>query len=104
MILATFVSALHARPFQIVPMTVPAVLLFSTYLNLSEYKTESAGLTAAWSGVYLLMASRRKNTKFISKLGARGLVRGATMGVAAVNLVACGATYALGRNKVDDDE
>ncbi len=100
--LATLVSALHARPFQPLPMTVPAVLLLSTYLNLSNYPVESAGLTAAWSGLYLIMAARRKSTKFISRFGARGLVRGATMGVAAINVVACGATYALGRETEDE--
>ena len=101
--LATLVSALHARPFQPVPMTVPAVLLFSTYLNLSDYPVEAAGVTAAWSGLYLIMAARRKSTKFISQFGARGLVRGATMGLAALNVVACGATYALGRGKQDEE-
>ena len=96
--LATLVSALHARPFQPIPMTVPAVLLFSTYLNLSDYPTEAAGITAAWSGLYLIMAARRKSAKFVSQFGARGLVRGATMGLAAVNVIACGATWALGRS------
>ena len=37
--------------------------------------------------------------RFRNRFGTRGLVRGATMGVAAVNLVAGGVIYALGRSK-----
>lgn len=40
-------------------MMFPPVLLFSSYLNLSDYKTDSAGITAAWSGLYALLAMRR---------------------------------------------
>lgn len=40
-------------------MMFPPVLLFSTYLNLSGYKTDAAGITAAWSGLYALLAMRR---------------------------------------------
>lgn len=85
-------------------MTVPAVLLFSTYLNLCDYTTDAAGITAAWSGLYLVLARRRKSAKFVNKFGARGLTRGATMGVAAVNLAACGATYAFGRSVPGEEE
>jgi hypothetical protein len=35
------------------------MLLFSSYLNLSDYKTDAAGITAAWSGLYGLLAMRR---------------------------------------------
>lgn len=38
------------------------------------------------------------------KFGARGLTRGAAMGVAAMNLVGGGVTYALGRRKEDAGE
>jgi hypothetical protein len=41
------------------PMLFPPVLLFSSYLNLSNYKTDAAGITAAWSGLYALLAIRR---------------------------------------------
>src|ERR1700716_1035746 len=103
MTLATLVTALHARPFQPLPMTVPAVMLFSTYLNLSDYTIDAAGITAAWSGLYLVLARRRKPAKFMDKFGARGLIRGATMGVAAINLAACGVTYAFGRGKPEEE-
>jgi hypothetical protein len=103
MILATLVTALHARPFQPLPMLFPPVLLFSTYLNLNDYPVDSAGITAAWSGLYLVLAQRRKPVKFTARFGTRGIVRGVTMGVAGINLVAGGLTYALGRRKTEDD-
>lgn len=47
-------------------MLFPPVLLFASYLNLSNYKTDAAGLTAAWSGLYALLAMRRKQVCFYS--------------------------------------
>jgi hypothetical protein len=76
--------------------------MFSSYLNLSDFEKDSAGLTAAWSGLYLLMARRRKTT-LSQRLGVRGAVRGAAMGLAAVNVVGCGVAYAFGKRKVDED-
>lgn len=107
MVLATLVTALHARPFQWLPMTFPPILLFSTYLNLSGFTVDSAGITGAWSGLYLLMARRRKApgsgiaARFGSRFGARGLTRGVTMGVAAANLVAGGVTYTFSKREED---
>jgi hypothetical protein len=107
MVLATFVTALHARPFRTLPMLFPPVLAFSSYLNLSTYQIDSAGLTAAWSGLYLLLASRRKavggfGARLGSRFGARGLTRGAAMGVAGLNVLGCGITYAFGRREGEE--
>ncbi|PQE26170.1 Altered inheritance of mitochondria 19 protein [Rutstroemia sp. NJR-2017a BBW] len=108
MVLATMITALHARPFQPLPLTFAPVLLFSTYLNLSSYVVDSAGLTAAWSGLYLLLANRRKASgkniaaRFGNRFGARGIIRGTAMGVAGINLVGGGLTYAFGRRKDED--
>jgi len=107
-LLATLVTALHARPFQPLPMLFPPVLLFSTYLNLSDFTIDSAGLTAAWSGLYLLLARRRKvaganfTARLGSKFGARGLTRGSAMVLAGLDLGACGVTYAFGREKEEE--
>ena len=90
-------------------MLFPPVLLFSTYLNLSDYPTDSAGITAAWSGLYILLASRRKVAgasfarRLGGKFGARGLTRGAAMLLAGGNVVGCGITYAFGRKEKDTD-
>jgi hypothetical protein len=90
-------------------MIFPPVLLFSTYLNLRGYVIDSAGLTAAWSGLYLLLARRRKNqgtfgVRLGQKFGARGITRGVAMGLAGVNVVAGGITYAFGQRKSEDAE
>ena len=63
-----------------------------------DYKIDAAGINAAWSGLYMLLASRRKQP-LVKKWGTRGLIRGATMGLCASNLVAGGMVYALGRRK-----
>jgi hypothetical protein len=84
-------------------MIFPPILLFSTYLNLSNYAIDSAGITAAWSGLYLLLARRRKvaganfATRMGSTFGARGLTRGTAMMLAGANVVGGGITYALGK-------
>ncbi|EPE36809.1 hypothetical protein GLAREA_08972 [Glarea lozoyensis ATCC 20868] len=104
-ILATLLTALHARPFQPLPMLFPPVLLFSTYLNLNAYPVDSAGLTAAWSGLYLLLANRRRvkgnslGQRIGSKFGARGLTRGSAMVLAGVNVVGCGLAYGFGKRE-----
>lgn len=62
-LLATLITAQHARPFQPLPMMFAPMLLFSSYLNLSNYKTDAAGITAAWSGLYGLLALRRSQVR-----------------------------------------
>jgi hypothetical protein len=110
MLLATLITALHARPFRPVPMVFPPVLLFSTYLNLSGFTVDSAGLTAAWSGLYLLLARRRTvagasfGSRIGNKFGARGLTRGAAMILAGANVAGGGITYAFGQRNRDGQE
>lgn len=84
-------------------MTFVPVLLFTSYTNLNGFERDSAGIGAAWSGLYLLLASRRKQA-FTKKWGARGIVRGSTMGLCFVNMVAGGLTYALGKKEEDEEE
>ena len=102
-LLATLVFAQHARPFQPFPMIFPPLLLFSTYLNLQGFKIDSAGTTAAVSGTYLVIASRRR-MGFMNKFGARGILRGATMGLCLVNVVGGGMAYAFGSRSKEDDK
>lgn len=83
-------------------MLFPPILLFSSYLNVNGFKTDSAGLTSAWSAAYLILAGRRKQG-FGSKFGARGLVRGATVGLCVANIVGGGLAYAFGKRNKDDE-
>ncbi|EGX93892.1 hypothetical protein CCM_02162 [Cordyceps militaris CM01] len=102
-LLATLVTALHARPLQPVPLFLfTPTLLFSSYLNLSGFTTASAGLTAAWSGLYALLALRRPQG-LRAKFSARGLVRGSAVGLGAANAVAGGWVYMKGDFRKDDD-
>lgn len=82
-------------------MLFPPVLLFTSYLNLNGYTKDAAGLSAAWSGVYMLLASRRKH-RVVQKFGARGLIRGATFAVAGANLIAGGVSYTFGSRDPDE--
>ncbi|KAH7125127.1 hypothetical protein B0J11DRAFT_298595 [Dendryphion nanum] len=100
-LLATLITAQHARPFQTLPMLFPPVLLFSSYLNLSDYKTDAAGITAAWSGLYGLLALRRRQG-LKNKLTLRGVVRGASLGLCAVNVAGCGLAYVFGRREKEE--
>jgi len=101
--LATFVFAQHARPFQGLPMIFPPLLLFSTYLNLQGFKIDSAGTTAALSGAYLVIVGRRRQGVW-NKFGTRGIIRGATMGLALANVVGGGLAYAFGSRRKEDEE
>lgn len=71
---------------------------------------DSAGLTAAWSGLYLLLARRRKvaganfGSHIGNKFGARGLTRGAAIMLAGANVAGGGITYAFGRREKDEGE
>ncbi|RAL09006.1 uncharacterized protein BO97DRAFT_408061 [Aspergillus homomorphus CBS 101889] len=101
-LLASLITAQHMRPFQPLPMLFPPILLFTSYANLQGFKTDTAGISAAWSGLYLLLAGRRKQP-FMKKWGARGIVRGVTMGLCLVNMVSGGLAYTLGKRENDEE-
>lgn len=82
-------------------MTFVPVMLFSSYLNLNGYPADSAGITSAWSAAYLVVARRRKQA-FRNKFSPRGVLRGATLGLCAVNVVGGGLAYFFG--KKEDEE
>ncbi|KAF4977722.1 hypothetical protein FZEAL_5816 [Fusarium zealandicum] len=102
-LLATLITALHARPPSLPLFLFTPPLLFSSYLNLSGYPTGSAGLAAAWSGLYALLALRRRQP-FRGRFSIRGVVRGAAIGLGAANCVAGGWVYFNGDFDKDADE
>ncbi|KAJ5673841.1 hypothetical protein N7462_009280 [Penicillium macrosclerotiorum] len=102
-LLASLIFAQHARPFQFFPMMFPPILLFTSYANLQGFKTETAGISAAWSGLYLLLAGRRRQP-LMKKFGARGIVRGATMGLCLVNMIGGGLAYTLGKREEEESK
>ncbi|KAL5342580.1 hypothetical protein BJX70DRAFT_300123 [Aspergillus crustosus] len=101
-LLATLITAQYMRPFQALPMLFPPVLLFTSYANLQGFTTDTAGISAAWSGLYLLLAGRRRQP-IMKKWGARGITRGATMGLALVNMIGGGLAYTLGKREEEED-
>lgn len=92
--LATLITALHFRPFQLRPMVFVPILLFSSYINLQGFKKDSAGITAAASGTYALLALRRSPGALFRKFGVRGAVRGAAVGLGIANALAGAWVYA----------
>ncbi|CEJ81782.1 hypothetical protein VHEMI01893 [[Torrubiella] hemipterigena] len=102
-LLATLITALHARPVQMLPLAVfTPPLLFASYLNLSGFETGSAGLTAAWSGLYALLALRRRQG-LRAKFSARGVVRASAIGLGAANAAAGGWVYMNGDFEKDEE-
>ncbi|PHH85676.1 hypothetical protein CDD83_96 [Cordyceps sp. RAO-2017] len=103
-LLATLITALHARPLQPLPLVlfVPP-LLSASYLNLAGYATGSAGLAAAWSGLYALLALRRRQP-LRAKFSARGAVRAAAVGLGAANCAAGSWVYVRGDFDRDEEE
>lgn len=71
-------------------------------MNLNDYRADAAGTSAAWSGLYLVLAQRRKRP-LMQKFGARGIVRGSTMGLCLINLVAGGFVYATEKRHVESE-
>lgn len=106
MTLATLITALHFRPFQTLPMLFPPVLAFSSYLSVAGWKGDSAGLTAAWSGLYVLLASRRRQPLMGArgKFSLRGGIRLAAMGLGLANCVAGCYTYLTADRKAEEEE
>ncbi|KAH6851079.1 hypothetical protein B0I37DRAFT_373149 [Chaetomium sp. MPI-CAGE-AT-0009] len=76
----------------------------SNYLTLAGFKTDGAGMTAAWSGVYTLLAARRRPASLRSRFSARGMVRGSAMALGAANTGAGFYTYAMGDRKREEAE
>jgi hypothetical protein len=100
---AILIAALHGRPAQPLPLLFAPALLFSSYVSLAGFPTDSAGMTCAWSGLYTLLALRRKQ-RIVSKFSPRGIVRAGAMTLGLANSVAGGYAYTMGDRKRDEAE
>ncbi|KAH6695308.1 hypothetical protein F5X68DRAFT_227292 [Plectosphaerella plurivora] len=98
---AILIAALHGRPAQPLPLLFAPALLFSSYVSLAGFPTDSAGMTCAWSGLYTLLALRRKQ-RIAAKFSPRGIVRAGAMTLGLANTVAGGYAYAMGDRKRDE--
>lgn len=104
MLLTSLITALHLRPLQPLPMLFPPLLVFSSYLTLAGFKIDGAGMTAAWSGMYVLLAARRRPASLRSRFSLGGVVRATAMGLGAANTVSGGYVYATGDRKREEEE
>lgn len=103
--LATLLTALHLKPLARLPMFLfTPMLLLSSYLSVAGYRIDAAGLGAAWSGLYVLLAARRRPASLRSKFTARGAVRGVAMGLGGINTVAGAYVYATGDREAEAEE
>ncbi|OTB04109.1 hypothetical protein M426DRAFT_321209 [Hypoxylon sp. CI-4A] len=102
--LATLITALHFRPLQVRPMLFVPILLFSSYANLQGYKIDSAGITAAASGTYALLALRRRPAAFMNRFSLRGAVRGTAVAIGGINTLAGGYAYVMGNREQEKEE
>jgi hypothetical protein len=55
------------------------------------------------SGLYALLALRRSQ-RIRDKLSPRGILRGVTLGVCALNVASCGLAYAFGDRAKEAEE
>ena len=89
---ASLIFAQSVRPAHYVSLLFPPILLGSTYLNILDLKSDSAGITGSWSALYLILSQRRQQT-LAQKLGWRGLIRGGTQATCMMNVLSCGYVY-----------
>ncbi|KAJ5172453.1 hypothetical protein N7492_005046 [Penicillium capsulatum] len=97
------IFAQNARPLRPFPMLFAPAFLFTSYASLQGFKTDTAGISATLSGLYFLLASRRRQP-LGQKFGPRGIVRGVTMGFCLINMVSGGLAYTLGRREEEENK
>jgi len=98
---ALLVAAPNAlRPL---PLLFSSVLSLSSYLSFTGHRIDAAGISASWSALYIIAASRRKHS-FIGQFGGAGVLRGITMSVCALNVLGGGLAYAFGQGSEEGEE
>ncbi|KAH0543648.1 hypothetical protein FGG08_002086 [Glutinoglossum americanum] len=90
------------NPLRPLPLLFSSVLGLSSCLSFSGYHIDAAGISAAWSALYIIAASRRKQN-FIGKFSRAGVLRGMTVGACALNVLAGGLAYAFGQRSKEDE-
>lgn len=77
----------------------------ATYLHLAGRATDAAGITASLSGLYALLALRRKQQGGVrARFSLRGGVRGAAVALGALNCAAGTWVYLTGDRVADENE
>lgn len=71
---------------------------------MGGFKVDSAALTATWSGLYVLLAARRRPASLRQRFTARGAVRLGAMGLGSANVLAGGYAYSVGNREAEKVE
>jgi hypothetical protein len=97
MLVATLIAPQHLRPAQPLGLVLSGAFIGTSFVSLHGYKTDAGGMLAASSGLYALMAMRRR-FRIRDRFGPRGILRGVTLGMCTVNFV-CGMLVYAGKEK-----
>lgn len=73
-------------------------------MNLTGYKHDCAGITAAWSGLYLVLAARRKKHSAWEIPKGRVWSRRALVPICLMNMVGGGLVYLTEKRTVEKNE
>jgi hypothetical protein len=93
MLVATLIAPQHLRPAQPLGLALCGCFIGTSFLSLHGYKSDAGGMLAASSGLYALLAMRRRFS-VRDRFGPRGVLRGVTVGLCAVNFVSGILVYA----------
>lgn len=97
MLLATLIAPQHLRPLRFPGILFPPALLADAYAGLLGHSADAAGFLSASSALYIALALRRRRStpRRPWLLSVRGALRGASLALCAVNVVAGGLAYGL---------
>ena len=87
------------QPLRLLPLSFAPAFLFSSYLNVNGFVKDAAGFSAAMSALYIVLARRRSLRIPQQRFGVRGIVRGATVALCAVQIAGGGLAYVLGKRE-----
>ncbi|KAH0548467.1 hypothetical protein GP486_007945 [Trichoglossum hirsutum] len=100
---ATALLVAIPNPLRPVPLLFSSVLGLSSYLSFSGHRIDAAGTSAAWSALYMIATSRRKQN-FLRKLSRAGALRGLTLGMCTLNVLGGGLAYAFGQRSEEEEK
>lgn len=81
------------RPVRFLQLPFPAFLLAGAWFNTMGATEDAAGITASWSGIYLIASRGFPSFREASKKTLRGVVRTGTLGMCWMNLLGGGYVY-----------
>jgi hypothetical protein len=100
MLIATLIAPQHLSPVQPLGLALCAGFIGTSFISLHGYKTDAGGMLAASSGLYTVLAMRRR-FRIRDRFGPRGILRGVTLGLCMVDFV-CGVLVFAGKEEEGD--